>query len=382
MDERKMILDMLKDGKITSEEALRLLDALNFDPEAKKTKSQSKHEKLFTFDMDKAKEGLEEVEKSVGGFISNLVNTVFDEDFVFSVKGKYDSFTKREERTVNEGEKKELSVYNKNGHIEVLPTEDDKIVIESKIYHKSLQVSELTRFYNIIEEEDKLMYRVTDSTDTDKKYYVEVKLFIPKNALHTLILETSNAPVSVDGLNVANVTLITKNGKITAKQLESENIRMESSNARLELAQTKAAAIDMKSSNGKVTIEEIVADTISVNTSNGRIASRDIDCVNLTLNTSNSTVLADEIQTERLDEGNFTCSNGKIALSFKEIHKEVDLDLHTTMGTIDLQLPLPLLYESNPSQYAKSVKAHTQGYSEGNGLALFARTTNGSIVLK
>lgn len=380
MDERKMILEMLKDGNITSEEALRLLDALNQSTETKKT--ASKHEKFFTFDMDKAKEGLEEVEKSVGGFISNLVNTVFDDDFVFSIKGKYDSFTKVEERQVHEGETKELQIYNKNGRIELLPTDDDKIIIESKIFHKSLQVNELTRFYNIIEEEGKFVYRANDSADTDKKYYIEVKLFVPKEALHSLTLETSNAPLSVEGLACAEVTLVTRNGKVNVKQMLSDTIRMETSNQRLELAQSQVKKADLKTSNGKVTLEEIVADEVFVNTSNGRIDTRDVDCVNLVLNTSNSTLLADEIATERLEEGHFTCSNGKIALTFKEIHKEVDLDLHTSMGTIDLQLPLPLLYESNPSQYAKSVKAHTEGYTEENGLSIFARTTNGSISLR
>ena len=60
MDERKMILEMLKEGQITSEEAIRLLDALGAQDKGKG--KPGKHEKLFTFDADKAKEGWEEVE--------------------------------------------------------------------------------------------------------------------------------------------------------------------------------------------------------------------------------------------------------------------------------------------------------------------------------
>lgn len=384
MDERKMILDMLKEGKITSEEAIRLLDALSARGEGKKTQ-QTRHEKLFSFDMDKAKEGLEEFEKTVGGFVNNLVgtmNNMFDDDMVLNFKGKFDTFTQRDEREVPEGETRELEIFNKNGRVEILPSDENKIVIESRIHHKNLEVGEGTRFYDIIEENGRIVYRVQENIALQKKYYVEVKLFVPKNVLSSLEMNTSNASLSVEGLEVADVRLTTKNGKITAKQMKGERLSMESSNARLELFESEIAHVDLKTSNGKVTIEEITADEIVVNTSNGRIASRKLDANSIALNTSNGTVLGEDIKTERLEEGHFTCSNGKIELDFDELNKEVDLDLHTSMGTIDLQLPVALLYESNPSQYAKSVKAHTENYSEGNGLALFARTSNGNISLK
>lgn len=378
MEDKKMILDMLKEGKITTEEALRLMDAIDSNDSKKKTP----HERLFSFDADKAKEGLEELEKNVGGFISNVVNNLFDEDFVLSLKGKYDSFTQRHEIALGE-EKKELNILNRNGSVELVPTEDNTIVMESKIFHKNLTVDEESRFFNIIEEDNRISWRVQEIPDLEKKYYVTLKLFVPKEALSALDIETSNASVHVEGIDCETVRLVSKNGRISAKQLNGESLEMASANARLELAQSKLKNADLKTSNGKVTLEEIEADILTVQTSNGRIASRDLNTIQLTLNTSNGTVIGDAIHSERLEEGRFTCSNGKIVLELKDVKRPVDLDLNTTMGTIDLQLPLSLVYESSPAGGAqRSVKATSPDYELGNGMAIFARTSNGSIILK
>ena len=384
MDERKMILDMLKEGKITSEEAIRLLDALGAKSEPKKS-GPSKQERLFTFDADKAKEGWDEFEKTVGGFVNNIVGTMsnmFDEDMILNFKGKYDSFTRRDEREVPEGETRELEVTNRNGRVEVLPTDEDKIVIESTIHHRNMDVAEDTRFYDIIEENGRIVYRVQENPDLLKKYYVELKLFIPKNALSSLSLDTTNARLSVEGLEVDKVHLTTKNGKIIAKQIKGDTLCMESGNARLELFDSEVTHVEMKTSNGRVVLEDIVADDITVNTSNGRVATRNLDAQTLSLKTTNGTVIGEHLISERLEDGHFSTSNGKVDIAFDAFEKEVELDLHTTMGSIDLQLPVALLYESNPSQKAKSVKAHTQNYTAGNGLSLFARTSNGNISLR
>lgn len=383
MDERKMILEMLKEGQITSEEAIRLLDALGAQDKGKG--KPGKHEKLFTFDADKAKEGWEEVEKTIGGFVSNLANTVtniFDEDLVFNFKSAFDSFTRRDERAMPAEGKVELEVFNKNGRIEILPTEEDTLVFESKVFHKNLEVAEDTRFYDIIEENGRIVYRAHENEELKRKFYVEVKLFVPKESLSRLELNTTNAALSVEGLQADDIRLITKNGKITAKQMSGDRLRMESSNARLELADSQINQVDLKTSNGKVTLEEIEADSIVVNTSNARIETAKLHAESISLSTSNGTVISTDIASERLEEGHFTCTNGKIELAFDEMNKEAELDLHTSMGNIDLQLPLALLYESNPSQNAKSVKAHTENYSPENGVSIFARTSNGNITLR
>lgn len=379
MDERKMILDMLKAGDITTEEAIRLLEAV--DGKKESTKKNANHERLFQFDAEKAKEGWTEIEKSLGGFVSNFVNAVFDEDFVFSLKGKYDSFVKTQKFNISEADHKEIRIDNKNGRIEILPTEGEDITIESKISHKNMEVTDKTVFYHLNEENGTIAFESALSPEMEKKCFVDLKLFVPQNQLDVVNLITTNNGITVDGLHAKEMHFETKNAKISAKNLEGEKLVMKNSNARFELAQSKVKVIDLKTTNGKVSVEEVSGQHLAVHTSNGRIATRDIAFEEVSLNTSNGTVIAEEFKTEALKEGIFTCTNGKIDIQCADLSKEVSLDLHTTNGNIDLELPLPLLYESNPSQLSSSVKAHTDNFTKENGIELFARTSNGSIVI-
>lgn len=378
MDERKMILEMLKEGNITTEEAIRLLDAIDGKKEDKK---QAPREPLFQFDAEKAKEGWTEIEKSVGGFVSNFINTVFDEDLVFSLKGKYDSFIRTEKFPLPESEDKSVFVTNKNGRIEVLPTEGEEVVVESKIYHRGIEVNDKTEFFKVTEEENTLRYEIVLTPEMEKKSYVDLKLFIPKQKFTEINLVTSNSGINVDGIHAENMHFETKNSKVSVKNVTGDTLTMKNANARFELAQSNVKEIELKTSNGKVTLEELTGEHLSVHTSNGRVATRDLDFADMSLNTTNGTVLVEDLKTERMKEGIFTCSNGKIDVQLEELQKEVALDLHTTNGSIDLDLPLPLLYESNPSVNARSVKAHTDNFTKEEGIELFARTSNGSIVI-
>lgn len=261
-EEKKLILKMLKEGKITEDEALKLLDAVkenNNHIENDEEKTEKKTNNKF--------------ESTVHSFFSNLFNTV--EKNVKKVEEKINSsninlddinFTFGYFGKIN----KELIIEDINDDINLLVD-----YINGKV---------------IISSWDNDYIKCTSHILFDKNTYSEDYNFITKSNIgrdiHISTYEYSNLDkfnatlyIYLPKKYINNIKCKEITGKVIINNLMSNSIDLETTNSKIVLENVSASKeIKINGINGKFLIENISAPDLNIKNLNGKITGYKIDC--------------------------------------------------------------------------------------------------------
>jgi len=317
-EEKRKILEMLQEGKITIDETMSLLKQF---PETNKKKKERRNEKTnssgceegcedcdlcgeeddygynynYNFDIDlssigqEIKNGLQEVQ--------NSLSQVFGEGiFVFgkkTPKGKPFSFTSP---SVGNGIRS-LKLHGKNAPIIIRHHNADHIKVSGE-YQSNNPNAEVAFHFESGNAEIVYNHNVMNS--------VRLVCEVPENIqIERVYAENKNSSIEVTGLTAQNIELITKNSKIQIDELTCHNL----------LAKTRNAPIY---ATGITSSEEI-----SLETTNAKIDTKKITAPNIVkLRTSNASVSLDLSESDS-----------------SEGHCESDLEIRTTNGSIKLVVP-------------------------------------------
>ncbi len=322
-EEKMLILKMLEEGKITSEEAVKLLEALESGSgKQHQTESNNKQKQNgFQSEVEKVRERLYEWKKEFKTNYGNYKQKDFDrtiEDFVdkaeklgknvavttfgivdkvvdavgsfidtnsFNIFGSY----KLEER-VYEAEAVEgtaLSIEGVNGTIILKKHQDNKVIIKSKVRSPQNNADQLLKFEN---ESGNISIKV------DKAFNVSVsyEVFLPETNFKHVRLITNNGKIYAED-TIANVFEgVTKNGHIEIIGVKSNKINLNTKNARIQMSYITGREIDINTTNSVIDIKHIKTEQINAVTTNGRILAENLqDCeespdMNINFKTTNA----------------------------------------------------------------------------------------------
>ena len=366
---------MLQKGKITVEEAKELLNALSYEDPVKKNKN------VISFDVDKAKEGLQDIEKNVNDFIKGTFSTLFDRDFTFQIKGKFDLFQKLFKVDVSKMESPELFIYNKNGSVKLEETDEDELNINVKVYYKNMENFDDSSFFTFENEDDKITFK-SKKPSGKEQFYLEVLVKVPEKEFSNILVETTNAPIFVEDINASKLDLSTTNGKLSIEDSKVKNLSLTTSNGPIAIEGTTGSVAHIKSSNGKISIENIFFDEFRGSTSNGKIKGEKLDLINLELYTSNGSIDLENLITEKLAKTKLSSTNGDLSIELGSLKRKANFDLSTTAGRINLNIPIEMKFNTQKNGYSnnKHIIASTTHFEEGgDAIDFILSTTNANI---
>lgn len=393
-EERMMILKMLQDGRINSEEAAKLLEALdggrkqttaentayrqqrqqaNYYDEINKFRekindwkrdfTKNINEKDFDRMVDDFSAKAEKFGKNVATTTFGIVDRIVDyvgsvvDTGSFSVFGNNNVVEKSFEAIAQDG--MDLSLEGINGQITVKKHSEDKIIIKSKIRSPQSYTDDVLLF--------------TDSGNAvtlklNKTEFISVshEVFVPAVRFNKIRLETRNGKIAVEDTFSQQFESITKNAMIDLMGVNSGNIFIDTKNAKVFANYITGKTVNINTQNSIIDVKNIKTEKLSAFTANGKIAVENVQ------NIEGSADITIELKTK----------NGDIKANMNDMENMAyKVQARTTNGGINLLIP-DLLY-SNPGRTFspdKTVDAQSSNYNNApQRVNIYAETHNGYI---
>ncbi len=411
-----MILSMLEEGKITSAEAIKLLEVLeeietpsennilfedkdedNLNEEDSTRPILNSLEDIGSDIRDAvSKLDVKEVKSDINFALSNMLNGLRNIGNSFGSKGNYDTTTTKIDFDLNDIENPNLDLHGINDSIKVRTTDGDKLIIKVTCQYKNGLFPPNDSYFNFSANGDKIVFTpkyhsnisIRLDVSIPEKHYGEIilnstngKIDVKELDLDILKCITTNSSIDLVDINAKEIDLTTKNGRIECRDINSEMIKGSTTNSNIFLNDIHCPEIDVKTANAKIGINDIDAEKIICNTSNSAIEANDITCDIIHLTTCNGRITCDTLDLDRVKEIKLITSNGSINSEISDLNKDSYFDLESSMGSITLDIP-NLVYKTNKQANLglKKIVAHTIDYDENKDhLKFIASTSNGSI---
>lgn len=398
-EERMMILKMLQEGRINSDEAAKLLEALDekaqdpcfgprfrgyrppraaqhnyYDEVAKvrerisewrrdlaKNYNQKDFDKMVDEFSEKAErfgKGLATAAFGVADKVVDFVGSIVDTS-AFNIFGNCVTVEKTYEAAAAEGANLELQAAN--GQITIKKHQEDRILINAKIRTPEADAANLLSFVN-------------------ENGTVALKLAKPDVFNLSVSYE-----VYVPAVKFNNLTLETKNGKICVEDTVSEVFACVTKNAAIDLAGVTSDRVSVDTKNAKVMASYLIGKDISISTKNAAINIKNLKAEKMQASTANGKILVENLQSYE------NASDVELGLNTKNADIKVNMNdsedrgykikAKTTNGGINLLIP-DLLYRSAPTVEGSSRQAEAETGNFSNAaqrVHIYAQTQNGYI---
>lgn len=411
-DEKLMILTMLEEGKITSQEAIKLLEALeetdyfmdygtNEDEEKSINLEQAKENLIEELEknIEDRKEKIENIGIDIGNKLANAFNNLFGTGNLFNLSGNYKVINTQLEKDISHLDEASLVVKSINGKIDVKSWGEDKLLIKITYRYKNNSFTQDNSFYELYEEDNRIIFKplYTNNVMMDlslylpQKHYKEISLTTSNGRiqlenlkLNLLTCNTSNASISLEDIVGENVDISTKNGKINLRDISSPILKAVSTNASIKLEDIESRDLMVATKNGRITLSHIAGEGITVKSSNGSIEADNLKGKVINLDTSNGKIICRDLDDGRIRELNLSTSNSTIDVEMNHLSKMGYYQLETSLGNINLDIP-GLVYKENKQidLGMKKIIAHSINFNEDEEhFILNASTSNGSIKIR
>lgn len=356
-EEKLMILSMLEDGKITSEEAVKLLEALEDLEEFSSKDTENKNTSGDKYNKQ-IKKVIEEIGVDIGDAFSTMIDGLKGFGNSFGLNINSDTITIDLEKDLSAIERPIIDLKAVNGSIKVNKSDSDNLVIKVDCQYKNGLLDNNKEFYNFYNEGNRIVFTPIYKNDLS----VKLSVLLPNKLYEEIILNTTNGKIEFNDINSGKVNIVTGNSSINVKDVVSKEIHAFTANGRINIYNIDTEEVLCKTTNGTIDIKDIKSEIIQLTTSNGRI-----NCTN--------------INTDKAKEIRLVTSNGSIISEMNTLVKDAYFELETSMGSISLE-PANLIYKINNqiNLGSKKLVAHSANYNEhGDNLMFYASTSNGSI---
>lgn len=394
-EEKLLILKMLEEKKITSEEAAKLLAALEDVPKQEDNENYNykKNQKQSSF-ADEAAKVKEKVNEWKKEFKSNYNQADFDnmiDDFTnkaekfgknvatttfgivdkvidyvgsfvdtnsFNVFGNLQTVQKNFE--VYPAENATLEIYGVNGAVTVKKHLDPKVMVISRIKSPSPNGEGIVSF---IDDPNAIAIKVNS---TAMNVSVSHEVFVPDSKFKSIKIENANGKIYIEDSVSEEITATTKNAHIELMGVNSDNVSVTTKNGRVQMNYIIGNKIDINTSNAVIDIKHIKVQDIKAVTINGRIAIENAQ------NTEEGNDMSMYLKT----------SNGGIKVNMNDMDsRKYKVKAHASNGTINLLIPEIVYHNVNRKGVAGSfVEAESKDFdSDLNKVLITAETMNGQI---
>ena len=393
MEEKMLILKMLQEGKITAEEAHKLLESLgtstpNTESDARKT------DKRFEEKMQGLQQKASKVAEKLGNSLNNSAEKFgsnsekFGDDFAKRMESFggdiADSAVKFSDKLVNYlgnfidvgndkyqytknylyplADNAEISIDTSNFAIVVSPTTETDLMINLSVSSSTPNL-ELGDFFKVDQVNNNFCFK----TQFPSRTWGKVEVLVPKH--------------------LKNLNIVTSNGKCELNDITSDKIVSNTSNGRISLLNCQSETVKASTSNGKIIVSGSASDVADFNTSNGKIEIDNCKFDKLDAKTSNGAIVLDGIYKVNATEGsyNLRTSNGKIIISLNNSETcGCMIDATTSVGNISVELP-QLNYFIDKKSFSMQSAAQVKSAnfdSIADKIFINAHTSNSSILIE
>lgn len=345
MESKERILKMLEEGKITSEEAIELMSALNSksEPEAKERKkhteqdSSGNHESTGLFG------------DYVGQFVdefNKFVNKDKVNDTYTNVKSKFG--TQRQAKQMFDGLEKAFdsvgssfdSVFSqgpKNRLIETVDTPFSSVSVDIANGNVELKKGERG---NVVKFEITPFYR---KLDTKKNYFQDIICDVKNDEL-VIVSDVKSARVNViievTEETLRRIILSTSNGNVKIADKSFTDLTVDLLNGDIELAHVQAKNAFIRTSRGNIKVSEGEYKGIEIVSMLGTILTDNLDAKTIDISSNGSVNIAIKKETE---EATINSNMGSINISVPH-GRELEGRLSTVLGQINYPPELDARY--------------------------------------
>lgn len=259
-EERKRILKMVEDGKLTVNEALQLLEELDKSSQTMEQKQQEIVNELSTIVKDEEKKE----KSSYGHYKSQSVKDMIF-DFVDSAFKKIKDF----DLDFNFGKSVEIShIFQQsdvfltgididvaNGSVTVVPWDQNDVRIEcqSKVYRVETVDEARRKFLSdalFAIEGQKMRF-----SSQQKWMKVDAKIFVPASQYESVRVRLFNGSIKGENLNINDFKAKTANGKIDLESIRSKKVEVETANGKIQLKKSNVHELEAETINGAIKLE-------------------------------------------------------------------------------------------------------------------------------
>lgn len=391
-EERILILKMLQEGKITAEEAEKLIDAIEkrnekasdnttsrkqkqpgFQDEIFKMRQRinewgkefksSSNQKDFDYMIEEFVTKAEKVGKSVASTTFGIVDKVIDyvgsfiDTNAFNIFGSYKVIEKEYKADAAEG--MNISIEGVNGNVTFKKHDQADIVIKSKIRSPQEDVSSMLVY-------GKQDNNVSLKLNKQGNLSVSHEIYLPSIKFNEIKISTSNGKILVEDAKCTSLEGITRNGHVELMGINSEKVSIHTQNARINISYMIGRNVDINTKNSVIDIKHIKAEAIKAVTKNGRIIVENVQ------NYENETDMTLVLST----------TNGGIKVNMNDAdNRGYKVNAKTTNGGINILIP-EMIYNnlSKKETGISSVEAISSRYQDfRDKTTIEAETTNGYI---
>lgn len=392
-EERILILKMLEEGKITSDEASKLLDALESGSKqtsyeggtSRQQRQANFHEEIFKVrervsdwkrdfknnyshkDFDRAVDEFSNKAEKLGknlavttfGIVDKMIDFVgsFVDTNAFNIFGTYKAVDRTFEAAATEG--MEIYIEGTNGHIVVKKHLENNIIIKTRIRSPLENVESILSY----EENGK---SISLKLRKEGNLSVSHEIFLPVLKFKNVKLETTNGKIYVEDTLCENFESITKNSPIELMGVNSDRIKLDTKNARIQVSYVICKQIDINTNNSVIDIKHIRSENIEAITKNGRIL------------VENAQIYDNAVQLKI----NLKTSNGGIKVNMNDMEeKGYKVRAQTTNGGVNILIPNVQYSRLDKQGWSGNfVEAESKGYDGfPEKVSIEAETVNGYI---
>ncbi|MBU9722253.1 MULTISPECIES: DUF4097 family beta strand repeat-containing protein [Bacillaceae] len=368
-EERKMILKMIEDGKISAEEGLQLLNALKedkgTDSKQKESVTQDTSERSISRDVDwesganyrKMESKATSFATRFSEFIEDAVQKIkeFDLDFNFGSSVEIQHVFQHRDATV-----KNVEITVENGSVSFLPWDEDDIRVECNVKVYKVNDSDEARRVFLDEVYFDTANEKMRFESRKKSMKVNTVVYVPKKDLEKIKLYTFNGKIS--GENVAFTEKFeaqTVNGRINFEELSGEVVRLETVNGTISVGKLVSNNCDAKTVNGTIALSATKGD-LEIETLNGTI---------------NYTLLEPAVSRVYMKT-----TTGSVMVHVPN-NVKTEGEIKTTVGGINCDLP-QLTVLDEVKEFGNKKMSFLSNKNGESGLYVEAEATTGSINLR
>ncbi|WP_444684872.1 DUF4097 family beta strand repeat-containing protein [Alkalicoccus luteus] len=367
-EERKMILKMIEDGKISAEEGMRLLETINerekqAEPEPEQTSfeddsahSDRNSQESGEWSYRRAEEKMTSFANKFSGFVDDAVHRLkeFDLDFNFGTAEKIDHVFQQRDVYV-----KEADIHVENGAVEIRPSDEKKVRIECDVQVFRVKDAETARREFLREAQFSISNGRLRFDVRKKSMKVNTVVYLPTGDLEKLKIYAFNGRINAGSLPVHKLDIRGVNSKIAVERIDAKEARIETTNGSITVRQFNAMDGELKSMNGTVTVDAGRGDF-------------HLESVNGTLHFRLSEASQSKAYLKTV--------MGSVYVAVPDGVK-VEADVKTTVGGLHCQLPNMSVIEEK-KDYAQKRQTFLAN-KEGDGhFYIEAESTTGSIHVK
>lgn len=306
-EEKKMILDMLKEGKITVEQASDLLEAVGKD------KAKNNDDNF----INKLSQSFESIMKKTSEKLSNI-DIDFDINDLNIPSNLYNiNATAKENQTKIDDDINEISLDITNGSFKIERSQESSIIVDQKVYFKNK--ADVDKEYLSIDViEDRLEIKLNDAYKT-LNARPEIKLYLGKNIYDKLDIDLVNGDVEICDVDFKENLISTTNVKTTIIN-SSGNIDIDNTNGKIELRNTNGN-LKIDNVNGPIYLTNVSGDVANIEVINGAIRSDGLNVDSLNASTNAGSVKLSKIADSK--DIKVRTQFGSVTIDTENINKEI-----------------------------------------------------------